>query len=593
MNNQQILYHIGGYIHGCDEEFFERFFSEFEYESRGDCFEIRTLGGITSRCELPRAIPRQDHLLWPWVFYYLTRQSDRARGSWSLATNDATSENGDAKGSASFLLSMPASPDPTAQTRWVDVQVVGQAEKSLSVGYQEGLIRLCQSAQKVFSNQPLRLFLHGFYMRGQYIEYWVFDRSGLYCSPVVLLKKEPELALSYLLSYQRMTDKQLGRSDLIQSDEGGSYVFHHDEGKPCLGKLYLENHPIVSAKEIVGEGITCFRARNPESTRWDYVLKLKWQRASDRSKGEPLSIGRDRQAMSAISVHHYEEIARTSKLRPRPEGVDEDGWDPYSRLWKYKPDIPKRKDEIRPGNIVLWSHTKFTRRKFEDRILSCTITSIVGRSVDTFRSLTELLQVFRDCIKCYRTLYFDTKVLHRNISPGTMIIPKEQGEGGPNATLIDLDSAIYPVGGLEPLFRVMGTRPFMAIGVLKRERHTYRHDLESFLYAFLWTVIANHMEDPPVTSRLRQWSENGWNELAEQKSLDMDQTHFQSLLEEFADEYDCLKPLAERLRRILFPLRDGAIWTGTDEEPQAAQDLHNEVIRAFEEAIESEGGGKI
>lgn len=94
--------------------------------------------------------------------------------------------------------------------------------------------------------------------------------------------------------------------------------------------------------------------------------------------------------------------------------------------------------------------------------------------------------------------------MHQDISPGNIIILDDQDEGKPKGILIDLDSAAELDKESETEPGIIGTRPFMAIGVLKSERHTYRHDLESFLYVFLWTVITNHMENPQDTSKLRQ-----------------------------------------------------------------------------------------
>ncbi|PHH87881.1 hypothetical protein CDD83_8290 [Cordyceps sp. RAO-2017] len=128
----------------------------------------------------------------------------------------------------------------------------------------------------------------------------------------------------------------------------------------------------------------------------------------------------------------------------------------------------------------------------------------------------------------------------------------------------------------------------MAVGILKSQRHTYRHDLEPFRYVFLCAVITNHAEDPPKASRLRKWSRGGWDELAERKSLDMDHDGFQHLLQEFPPDFHSLKPLAEALRKILFPLRDGIIWTGTDGSHEAAEKLCDGMIGAFQEAIYSE-----
>lgn len=168
-----------------------------------------------------------------------------------------------------------------------------------------------------------------------------------------------------------------------------------------------------------------------------------------------------------------------------------------------------------------------------------------------------------------------------------MVILDHQDEGQPKGILIDLDSAIELAEGSETEFGITGTRPFMAIGVLKSECHAYRHDLESFLYVFLWTIITNRTDDPPETSKLRQWSSGDWNELAARKSVDMDRDRFPDILKEFAPEFHSLKSLADGLRQILFPLRDGAIWTGTDGLPAAVDTLYDGMIHAFEGAIAS------
>lgn len=62
-----------------------------------------------------------------------------------------------------------------------------------------------------------------------------------------------------------------------------------------------------------------------------------------------------------------------------------------------------------------------------------------------------------------------------------------------------------------------GTMQFMAIEVLEGKGHTYRHDLESFFYVFIWMCIRHGHDDmddklngkkwtrPAAISRLRDW----------------------------------------------------------------------------------------
>ncbi len=55
--------------------------------------------------------------------------------------------------------------------------------------------------------------------------------------------------------------------------------------------------------------------------------------------------------------------------------------------------------------------------------------------------------------------------------------------------LINLDLVKELGSGPTGVRHRIGTMEFMAIEVLKGTAHTYRHDLESFFYVFLWVII--------------------------------------------------------------------------------------------------------
>lgn len=587
-DDQDILDNIDGRLHGPMGGFIKRYFGDFQYTHQGALLEIQAAGRASSRCAVPPALPSPDNFL-QWFSDYVSREFDGARGSWHISTDNIPPGHDNADDSACLLLTIPTLPAPDVQTKWDCVQVIGQCHQGDYVYYQDGLLRLCRSAHQVFASQPSRLFLHGFYIRGSLIELWVFDRSGLYCSDVFDVRKDFIQLLSIILSYQRMTDQELGKINIIETDKNGSYIILDNAVVPSLGKLYLESQPIASREGLVGTGTTCYRARIPDSNQWNYVLKFKWRWARERPEDELLKLAKNKGAWGAISLDYYKEVESTANLR---RGLR---WGTHRKFAKTnfrerRRSIKEQGQEVICNVDGLAEYTEETDNFFQNRILACIVTSPVGRPLYTFQSLTELLQVFRDAIKCHRSLYYDAKILHQDISPGNMIILDSQDEGKPKGILIDLDSAIEVAEGLRTEPGITGTRPFMAIGVLKSEYHTYRHDLESFLYVFLWTIITNHTDNPPETSRLRQWSNGDWNELAVRKSLDMGQESFQNLLEEFTPEFHSLKSLAEQLRQILFPLRDGLLWTGTDGSPEAVDRLYDEMIRVFEEAIPFEGG---
>ncbi|KAK5629960.1 hypothetical protein RRF57_005675 [Xylaria bambusicola] len=250
---------------------------------------------------------------------------------------------------------------------------------------------------------------------------------------------------------------------------------------------------------------------------------------------------------------------------------------------------PRSVDEQQHGGDTggLIRYTEDVGASFMNRILTCVVTSPLGRPLHTFQSPSELLRVFHDAIKCHRSLYHDAGILHQDVSAGNIIILDGEDEEKPKGILIDLDSAIELANREEAESNIVGTRLFLAIGVINTDNHTYRHDLESFLYLFLWTIITNRSECLPKTSRLRRWRNGDWDELAMCKSLDMKQDDFERILEEFPLDFSPLKPLARDLRQILFPLRDGVLWTGTDDSPEGTARLYDEITQAFEEIIAS------
>jgi hypothetical protein len=62
----------------------------------------------------------------------------------------------------------------------------------------------------------------------------------------------------------------------------------------------------------------------------------------------------------------------------------------------------------------------------------------------------------------------------------------------------------------------------------------------------------------------------------------MDKNRFENVIAEFAPMFDELKQLARDLRRVLFPIRDGAIFTGTFQDHNI---MYDGMIEAFDKAI--------
>lgn len=107
--------------------------------------------------------------------------------------------------------------------------------------------------------------------------------------------------------------------------------------------------------------------------------------------------------------------------------------------------------------------------------------------------------------------------------------------------LIDLDVAKELNASNSGAQQITGTLPFIAIAVLKKWPHTYRHDLESFLYVLLWmcarqawTSNGGDGETRPKESRLQSWEVGTLSAAAERKLADMTLPElFELILDEF------------------------------------------------------------
>jgi hypothetical protein len=162
-----------------------------------------------------------------------------------------------------------------------------------------------------------------------------------------------------------------------------------------------------------------------------------------------------------------------------------------------------------------------------------------------------------------------------------------EGEGDPREILINLNLAKELNSGLSGARHRTGIIKFMVIEVLEGRAHTYRHDLESFFYVFLWVIIRYGQETDknlPKTSRLRRWYTEIYEDITEIKGRHMDKKHFRGIMAEFSPKFNGLKELIKELRRTLFPIRDESLFTGTYRD---SDKLYRPMIEAFKRAIAS------
>ncbi|EHK21283.1 uncharacterized protein TRIVIDRAFT_134280, partial [Trichoderma virens Gv29-8] len=323
-------------------------------------------------------------------------------------------------------------------------------------------------------------------------------------------------------------------------DRSGAYSSEMDlvQEDPCL----VHSH-------LVGLGTTCIAASESTPSEPSVVVKFSWREDNAPAELQLLELTGQRKVWGVIELLGREDVAKISELR---EGLQF------------------------PQPVV-------------NRTLSCVATSPLGRPIRKFASIRELLEVLGDLVKALQSLYVDGRMLHRDIAIKNLIINPEPSIKGSRGVLIDFDAALDldKASDVEPL---VGSDGFMAIGILLGERHTYRHDLESLFYVFLWLAIANDSEHDhaheilerlPDDSRLRKWCSMDFRAVGEAKTADMSPKGFEGILGEFSTEFIPLKDLAKELHELLFPMHDGMILTGTEIKSEAVKRLYEKMSKAF------------
>lgn len=398
---------------------------------------------------------------------------------------------------------------------------------------------LCARAEQVFRWQPARLFLYGCTKDNEVTELWLFCRIGIYRTGPILPK---ELTLKKLTAYYKgMSDYQLGLNPLIRVDESGhECIFVKGSGKleSCLSdspreyKLCLDKDPITHTRDIVSRRPVAYRATDDYGG--EFVVKFSIDKAQ---------------------ISHEERLLRRVTER---------------KIW---------------GVAQL---VDFQTRGAGETTSSCIVTSPLARDLESYHSIEELMRCFRDVIKGHYYLYHDGKILHRDISVANIMInnnPKNNPDV-PCGILIDLDRSLDLETEPKKPYNLQGTKAFMAIGILRHKDyilHTYRHDLESIFYVFLYLAVC-HNKLLPKTSRLRRWmdAEKGWAEMGNIKREDMsDNKNFNAIIGEFEPlGFRQLEALARQLRSILF-FPDKEFFVGTKTEAEDVLKLYNEMIVAF------------
>ncbi|CCU74485.1 serine/threonine protein kinase domain protein [Blumeria hordei DH14] len=250
--------------------------------------------------------------------------------------------------------------------------------------------------------------------------------------------------------------------------------------------------------------------------------------------------------------------------------------------------------EVKTDNVDGYTVGEDKFAETRDRHLSAVAITPYGRSLHKVESSLELVTVLRDAIKAHWSLGTKAKILHRDISANNIIMTGSEAHKNWNGYFIDVDLAVLLTDGKAQDKRqaMTGTMEFMALEILSGScettgavvEHSYRHDLESFFYVFLWQCLSCGLEDgkEPNTEYLKKWYTGTAKEIFDFKKTEIESSHFtQQLLPRFPLKFQNLWNLAMAFRKILF-LPHGVFYIGSQTDNN---DLYNATMKAFEKAI--------
>ncbi|EHK22262.1 uncharacterized protein TRIVIDRAFT_191091 [Trichoderma virens Gv29-8] len=554
--------------------------------------------------------------VWDW----LRSLEDRflADAPYKLRTTTTANQFKEQKGQMDLFFQTPAAA-ANSIFEYKDALVAGQQKKLYDSGeFKADFLQLARHVRGLFIDYPTRRFAHGFTLCASTMELWVFDRSGAYSSGPFDIHDEPDKIARALVGYSTMDDNAMGLDTFTERKDDRHYVTL-DGGDSTEMRVRLVR-PIVRRNAIVSRGTTCFQTRN------GHVAKFSWVPDKRNAEVENLKLAERRGVRGVARVVAYRQITTIAELReglqfpehhrfqtedvefndPAPVSIQTtrqkrelgsehtSGDSPISKRLRFGSARSKLVTAVDNQQSV--DQTKLSLHTpcedlWENRIYSCLVVSPAGRVISSFNTIKELLESLRDAIKAHQSLYTRGNILHRDISSNNIIITKPETEDGFKGMLIDLDLASVRDSDTSGAQHRVGTMRFMAIEVLSKVDHTYRHDLESFFYVLIWmcareswTKDFTRGESPPQGSSLHQWETGSFTTIADAKSFHMSKNGMDRIVREFPEAMDIVKPLCMKIRKILFPMdMEGGVNYGT---PAGDPDqLYGPIIEAYDGTI--------
>ncbi|KAI1291224.1 serine/threonine-protein kinase Sgk2 [Xylaria venustula] len=498
------------------------------------------------------------------------------------------------KGQMDLFFQMPA-PEASGIFEYKHVLVVGEQKLSYDTGrFKADFLQLTRLVRGVFIDQPICRFVHAFTICASIIEL-----SGAFD-----IYDKPDTFARALVNYATMGNADIGLDTFIEQKGKHYYITVNNVNsnktrirlsRPIVrqnvifswasDKRKLEVEQLRLAETRGVKGVTRVVAHRQITTIAELREGLEF-RERHKFRNEDVYF-EDLLSVETIDISSHKRKSASDHRSDTSESKKARSNSQQSTLVVQK---QNSKQTMSTGKPSLYNSGG---DMWENRIYSCLVISPAGRVISDFRTINELLAAIRDAIKAHQSLYETGNILHRDISSNNIIITKPDTTDGFHGMLIDLDLAKIRDSGPSGARHQTGTMQFMAVEVLRKTDHTYRHDLESFFYVLLWMCARQSWkngfargEKPPKESILRRWEIGTFDSIADAKEGHMTANSIKRIIGKFPRLLDIVKPLCLKIRKILFPLnKDEEMSFGT---PAGDPDqLYSPIITVFDDAIKN------
>ncbi|OJJ75837.1 hypothetical protein ASPBRDRAFT_51544 [Aspergillus brasiliensis CBS 101740] len=478
------------------------------------------------------------------------------------------------------------------QVHWSNMLVLGKLEQNSEMDTAlRTWLDLGRCAREVFTSQDSRRFVLGFTLCGSIMRLWSFDRVGAISSTAFNINKDGSRFVLSMLGFLRMDLKDLGYDpSIITTSNGTRFIQIMRDGKP--ERLIIEKLIRRSAC-IVGRATTCWKAhREGDKSEASLVIKDSWQYPERKDEGLLLREATDKEVVN-VARYYYHGTVQVQDKDDDTQGAVRRGldlkqgrryrWnsnfatlDPTAKSSRGVPSTCNNTERKRtsshlspPGppakRICTSSQAESEDDPNENREHRRVVVRDYGVPIYKAKSCVSMLNAVVRCIEGYESLHAKTGILHGDISTGNLLLNEEGDSRSWQAFLIDLDLAIedHPAqpSGAEGK---TGTRPFMTIGLLLGEKHSFMHDLESFFWVILWICI--HHDGPDRSRVVQDFEKLNYMTMTQlacwKKGLVVHEGDFIKKTESFTEFYQPLRPWVNHLRKIVFP--NGNRWEKED-----------------------------